>query len=341
MRRGEAIAAGIGVVGMLAWLALALFSMRVMPSYFAAWLFWMAVPLGALPLVMAMEAMGVVSGRFLAVLRSLLPLLPVGALLAIPFLLGTGVLFHRADQARALPAGWMAPGWFVGRTILILVVLSALALLFSGAPRRRPRRGLAIFGLMLHVCLLSVAAVDWVLALQPGIASSEMGLLLIASQLGVAGCLAGFIVAVGSRENTGQPALGPLLASLLGVWAFLHFVQYLVVWSANLPDEIVWYQARTPGLGGFTLWFAAAAVTLGLALLPTQLAHIPAVLASLAAMLLLMHMLETFWLITPAFRGHFTIDLADVFALFGLGGLAAAGLMRLLGPSMRVSHATA
>ena len=102
-----------------------------------------------------------------------------------------------------------------------------------------------------------------------------------------------------------------------------------MVWSANLPDEVVWYQARTPGFGGFTLWFAAVAVILGLAVLPTQLAHIPTVLASLAAMLLLMHLLETFWLVTPAFRGHFTFNLADLFALLGLGGLAVAGLMRL------------
>lgn len=340
MTRGERIAVGVGVVAILAWVVLAMFRVRVMPSYFAAWLFWMAVPLGALPLVLAMEAFGTLSGRVIGVLRGLLPLLPVGALLAIPFLLSTGVLFRRAGMAHPLPASWMAPGWFISRTIIILLVLSALALAFSFAPSR-PRRGLAVFGLIVHVCLLSVAAVDWVLALQPGIASSEIGLLLIASQIGIAGCLAGFIVAVGSRGRTETDTLGPLLASLLGAWAFLQFVQYLVVWSANLPDEIVWYQARTPGFGGFTLWFAFAAVTIGLALLPTQLAHIPTVLASLAAMLLLMHLLETFWLITPAFRGHFTINLADIFALVGLGGLAVAGLMRLLGSSMRASHASA
>ena len=341
MTRAERIAIGVGVVAILAWIAMALFSVRVMPSYLAAWLFWMAAPLGALPLVMAMEAFGVVSGRVTAVLRSLLPLLPVGALLAIPLLFSMSELFHRADLANPLPAAWMAPGWFAGRAIAILFVLSALALVFSFPPSRRPRRALSVIGLILHVCLLSVAAVDWVLALQPGIASSEIGLLLIASQLGVALCLAAFIVAVGSHDETGQRALGPLLAVLLGAWAFLHFVQYLVVWSANLPDEVVWYQARIAGFGAFTLWFAVVAVILGLALLPTPVAHVPTALASLAAMLLLVHLLETFWLVTPAFRGHFTLNLPDLFALFGLGGLAVAGLLRLAGPALRGSRAPA
>ena len=53
----------------------------------------------------------------------------------------------------------------------------------------------------------------------------------------------------------------------------------------------------------------------------------PAVLASLAAMLLLVHLVETLWLVTPAFRGAFVVTWADAFAVLGIGGL----LLALLG----------
>ena len=337
MTRGARVAAAVGALAAIGWIALALAGSPVMPSYLAAWLFWMAVPLGALPLAMALEALDAPAGPLLATLRRGLPLLPVGALFAIPVLFSIGPLYNRADLADPLPAAWMAPGFFVARTVAILVALSFFAVTFSRSPRRGPRRGLAILGLVLHVSLVSVAAVDWVLSLQPGLGSSAIGLLLIASQVGVAACLAVFVVAVGTRGAEAPAGLGMLLTVALATWTFLHMIQYLVVWSANLPKEVTWYQARTPGFGGAMVWFAVVATALGLAVLPSGLARIPTVLASLAAMLLAMHLVETLWLVTPAFRGGFMLDMADVLAMLGLGGLLVA--LSLIGLLGRRAHA--
>lgn len=310
----------IGGLGAAGWAVAAWIGAVVMPSYLAAWLFWLAMPMGALPLVMVMEAMGGTASPMLPALRRTLLLLPVGAVLAIPVLARQASLSGHA--VHALPAAWMAQPAVTLRTVAILVLLSLLALVFSRAPRA-PRRGLAVAGLLLHIPLASVAAVDWVLALQPGLASSGIGLLLIAAQAGAAACLAAFVLAAGTRGRVPQSA-GILLAVLLAAWAFLHFIQFLIVWSANLPDEIVWYQARSGGI----VWFGVAAVALGLALLPSVLARIPAVLASLAAMLMLLHLTEMLWLVTPAFRGQFSVTLPDVLAMLASAGLLA-GLMLL------------
>ena len=329
MRLAPLLAIAIGLLAAAGWIVMALADADVMPSYLAAWLFWMAVPFGALPLVMGLEALGRSEWPALLTLRRACLLLPVGAVLALPVLFSTAVLFRRPDIDSPLPAAWMAPGFFIARAVVILAVLSVLAVLFSRTPAV-PRRSLAMAGLALHVCLVSLAAVDWVLALQPGIGSSAFGVLLMASQIGIATSLAAFLLAVTTPAAASLSGLGLLLAVLLASWAFLHFMQFLVIWSANLPHEVVWYTARTPGLGSFTVWFGVAACVLALGLLPTALAKAPPVLATVAAMLLALHLAETLWLVTPAFRGSFIVTLPDGLAVVGLGGLLVGLLLLVL-----------
>ena len=80
------------------------------------------------------------------------------------------------------------------------------------------------------------------------------------------------------------------------------------------------------------------ATFVALAVLPSALARIPAVLASLAAMMLLAHWAETLWLVTPAFRGQFRITMPDLLATVGFGGLVS-GLMLVLLPRPELHHA--
>ncbi len=330
MKRAGLFALALGVLAAAGWVLLASIGGEAMPSYLAAWLFWLGVPMGALPLVMAMEGLGGTGEPLLPVLRRMLLLLPVGALFAVPVLLGSESLFNRAGVQSPLPSWWTAPGFLSARAVAILVALSLLALAFSRTPGR-PRRGFAAFGLVLHLCLASVAAVDWVLALQPGLGSSAIGLLLIVAQMGLAAALAGFVLAVRTASGTRLPhGTGLLLAMLLAIWAFLHFLQFLVVWSANLPAEAAWYLARTPGLGGGAVWFVAATILLGCAVLPSALGRVPAVLASLAATALLAHLVATLWIVTPALRGAFSVTLADGLAVLGIGGLLVGLLVLLL-----------
>ena len=330
-----AVALVLGVLAAAGWF----FAGAAAPSYLAGWLFWVGAPLGALPLVMGFEAAGRATWPPVLVLRRMLLLLPVGALLIIPVLLGYTGLYRRPGVQSPLPADWMAPGFFVGRSIVILAVLSLLAVVFSQAPRR-PRRALAWLGMVVHLCLVSVAAVDWVMSLQPGLGSSVFGLLLIAAQIGLAACLALFVLAVGTRGAPMPAGSGLVLGVLILTWGFLHFVQFLVVWSANLPAEVTWYLVRGAGLGGGVVWFGVTAALASLALLLTPLARVPAVLASLAATLLLAHLAETLWLVTPTFRGAFTVTGPDVLALVGLGGLLVGLLLLMLPRRMReVAHA--
>jgi hypothetical protein len=144
------------------------------------------------------------------------------------------------------------------------------------------------------------------------------------------------VLAVGSNGRPLPSEAMPLLVAALACWMFLHFIQFLVVWSANRPAEIVWYQHRIGGSGAAMLWFGFTASVLAFAmLLPHRLSRTSSVLAGVSAMLLLVHLLETLWLVTPGFRGHFFLSGPDLAAMPGLAGLATGFLLLARQPAAR------
>ncbi len=40
---------------------------------------------------------------------------------------------------------------------------------------------------------------------------------------------------------------GNLTLALVMLWTYFAFSQYLIIWSANLPEETTWYVARARG----------------------------------------------------------------------------------------------
>jgi hypothetical protein len=322
MKRPLGLVAISAVLALAGCIALVMQADVVMPSYLAFWLFWMALPLGALPIVMAADLVGA-GGVLVLILRRMLLLIFPGALLGTPLMLWSPVLYGRPD---GLPAAWMAPQAFVTRMVIMLAIWWVLAALFSGPSRSGRRTGLALIGLMLHLCMGSVAAIDWVMSLQPSLGSSAFGLLLITSQMAIAGTAALLVLSVESTSFVPIRAR-VVLACVLGGWVFVHMTQYLVVWSANLPREIVWYQLRTLGLGTPVIWMAAVCTLAALLALPTTFARSPIHSAFCAGMLLTVQVLAMLWLVIPVFRGGFLLTLADGFALLGLGGIAIALLV--------------
>ncbi len=318
---------GFGLMAAAAWIILALAGGAVMPSYLAAWLFCLAFPVGALPLLMLAELFGIVAGPILTSLRRMVALLPLVALFCLPVLLHPGVLYRHP-----VAGAWMAHGAFAGRMIVMLLLWSVMALAFMRPPLRAPRTAMAAAGLCLHLVIGTVAAFDWIMALDPSVNSSLFGLLAMSGQISAALCAAVFVqAAAGDRALPTRTA--PLLLVAIGSWLFLHFIQFLIIWSADLPSEIGWYQDRIGGLGGAAIWFGVAAVALAFAaMLPRRLARNRALLASVSAMLLLVHLLESLWMVTPSLRRRFDLPPADLLAMLSVAALAAGCL---LSPRMR------
>lgn len=330
MNRRPLLILGIGLVLLLVLLALGLAGTRVMPSYLSAWLFVMSVPLGALLLVSGLEALGTQAspiserasmlGTLLPPLQALLPLLPVVAVCGLPILLLAPALYDpTAWPVAGIGRGWFARGPFSVRMVVFLAVWSALALLFSVPARSGGRRGIAGLTFALVLVTGTLAAYDWTMAVQPGIASSSFGLLVLAG--GAVSAIA--VACVLQAPVPGRHTFALPLLLMLAIWMFLHFSQFLVIWSANKPDEATWYLQRIGGFGAVCLWFATMIFVLALVvLLPNRDAwHGP--VAIVAGLALLVRLLESFWLITPAFRGSFSLSIVDGLAMCGLVGVVA------------------
>jgi hypothetical protein len=288
-----------------------------MSSYLFAWLLFLGLALGGMANLMLHNLTGgawglAVRPAFAACTR----LVPLAALLGIPVLLAMRSLYPIADT------GWFAPAWFVGRSVAYLVIWSALSLVVA----RTVSQGLSAAGLIVYTFTLSLAATDWVASLVPQWYSTAFGLVVGVGQMLGAMALA---VAYAGLRSPQVPAerfidLGNLLLMYVLTWAYLAFMQFLIVWVGNLPREIAWYVPRLQ-----TGWFALGVIIVlfhffaPLVILLSRAAKRSALfLGWFAAALLVVHALDVYWLVAPSVRpGGFSIAWLDPLALAALGAL--------------------
>ncbi len=244
-----------------------------------------------------------------ALLRAL-GLMPVTALLALP--LGA-VVVDLYPFAKGAPAPTpLAAVWLT--TPFVLTRLAAALALWIWLCRRaaRPEPPLALV-LGLHAVLATVLSFDLVTGLDPRLASSLVGLLVMGSWSGLA--LAAAILRTPDRPEAGAVPLALLLA------AWPSCTSCSSSWSGRRtsPAEASWYLARG-GLLGRALALsggAAALLAAGLTLRPGSWATRAA-----AALALAVQVAGLAWWVTPAPRGAFVVTVPDILAGFGLAAVA-------------------
>jgi hypothetical protein len=331
------LAAGIALM-VIAWL-LTRAGATAMPSYLADWLFWSALPFGALPVVMLIDLAGPGAGFALEpALRRLLLLLPIAALLIIPILLHPAAVFGwAAGHGFSTPFGryWMARPAFIIRDIIILVLWALLAFVFFFPPAPSAierRRAFAAIGLFIYALTITLMAADWAMVVEPDWLSAEFGILFAVSQIAIAISFAVLLAGADWRIAAPEAAASYLLGAV-GLWVFAHFIQYLVIWSGDKPNEISWYLQRSDLGSVIAVW---AAVLLGVVaplamLLPWQLRRRPGILPAASILIIIAQALGMLWLITPSLRHDFIISGMDVLEICGLGAISL-GVYLLAGP---------
>lgn len=210
----------------------------------------------------------------------------------------------------------------------------------QGAGGESAGRGLAAVGMILYVVTTTFAAFDWMMSLEPAWFSSIYGLHFLAGQMvaGISLAVMGLAwgppprlphsgggadlapndtLSVDAEISAPSPKwgevgwgiqsfndLGNLLLASVMIWAYFAFSQFLIIWSANIPEEAVWYVHRSRG--GWQ-WIAIGLVVLHFALpfallLSRSLKRNPRTMAGLAGLLFCVRALDIFWLIVPAFH---------------------------------------
>ena len=313
-------------------------------AYLVAWIAWSAAPIGALGLFMTSY---LVRRRWTEALHPVFVAatgaLPLAALTFVPVLLLMKDIYPAVADPASLPpfkAYWLMP-WFVA---LRTVVYFALWIGFANWLRRAWRNDEAMvraasMGLIAYALTVSFAGIDWMESLEPEFHSSIYGLLYLSFVLmnGTA-----FVVGAGllSIRWIGRSrGYSALLLSVLLLWCYLHAMQYIVIWSGNIPKEVSWYLVRADH--GWQYLLAAVAfgqfVVPFCAMLSARVRSDPHWLLALCALTLAMRWLESAILILPAIKG---ISVATtltmlIAALLFLGLLLWLVLDRLLAREAR------
>lgn len=345
----------IGLLGAgLCWLGWQTDPGQFFRSYLLAFLFWVGLSLGCLALSMLHHLVGGAWGALLLrLLEAGARLLPAMACVGAPLLWHLEVLYPwarpetvAADALLQHKVLYLNGPFFTQRAVGYFVLWSVLAWLLSYWARRVDqradpaatyglRRGLRLVsagGLVLHALAVTFAAIDWMMSLEPAWFSTIYGVLWLMGHLVVT--LAGAVLMVAMLAHVeplagfARPSvthdLGNLLLAFVMLWTYVSFAQFLIIWAANLPEEIPWYLARTQG--GWQ-WVALALVVFHfmvpfLVLLSRQTKRRVQTLALVAGLLMIMQGINLAWFVLPAFHpGRLSVHWLDISTWLGVGGL--------------------
>jgi len=263
-----------------------------------------------------------------------------------------------ADPILRQKQTYLSVPFFIGRTVAYFAIWGGLAYLLSRWSLERDRtgdariggrlQGLAGGGLVALVLTVTFASVDWAMSLNPHWFSTIYGVLFLVGQALSAIAFVIMLVAHMGEEDPFAEViskeavhdLGKLLLAFVMLWAYISVSQLIIVWSANLPEEIPWYIQRFEGgwgvVGVLLVLFHFALPFL--LLLSRELKRSARALASVALGLFVVRFLELYWLIAPDLQGHgtpggshgFHPHWMDLAAPIALGGIWVALLVREL-----------
>jgi hypothetical protein len=149
-----------------------------------------------------------------------------------------------------------------------------------------------------------MAAFDWLMSLMPLWYSSIFGLLAGTGQMMSGMAMAVVLVAwLPDRPSSSIfHDLGNLLLMYVLSWAYLAFMQFLIIWAENLPHEIAWYVPRLQSGWVVVAWMLVLLLFFGplLALLSRPLKQSSKWLHRLAIGLLIMLLVDACWMVLPS-----------------------------------------
>ena len=110
-------------------------------------------------------------------------------------------------------------------------------------------------GILIYVALLTVVAIDFVMSLDISWYSTMFGLIFLVGQgyavlaLGTQTIirLSAYQPLATALRKTEQYDLGKFMLGFVMLNIYLSFAQFLIIWSANSPEEIPWYLNRIRG----------------------------------------------------------------------------------------------
>ncbi|MCB2053359.1 MAG: hypothetical protein KDE35_03840 [Geminicoccaceae bacterium] len=344
LRKGAAIAAGCGL---LVCALFALFDLEaVWRAHLVAFFALHTVPLGCLGVLLIWHLTGGRWGRLLAEpLEAAARTLPLVVLLGLPVLFDIDGLFAwarpdylAAHEIVAAKTAWLDTTFFAWRTLFYLLLWAGLALLVT-RPRRslvheRRHQGWAGIAAVLLVASTGFAAVDWSMSLDPTFNSATYGLILVVGHLNSGLCFAILVLCATAEarartsllERASRVGLGGLLQGAILLWAYAVAMEFVTIWSGDLPHNAAWFLARGEGGWAWVIWIVALAhfVVPFLVLLSSRMRRELRVVAAMAGLVLLGQLLHMVWQTAPSWGAEVPSPVLMIATFLVSGGIWTA-----------------
>lgn len=356
--RIQRIALGIGVV-FLILTALGVFfdAGQFLRSYLYAYLYTLGLSMGCLGILLMHHTVG---GKWGVVTRRLLEsgtrTFPLMALLLIPILIGMSSLYLWArpelvqqDAALKWKSGYLNVPFFIVRMVIYFALWMLYAWILNRKSLEQDRtadpalpvrmRQISAPGLVVFTLSGTFAFFDLIMSLEPHWFSTIYGaMFLIGQMLETFAFIIAVVVLLARRPPFSEILtvrhfhdLGNMMLAFTILWAYLSFSQFLIIWSGNLPEEIPWYVRRESGGWGYiaviliVFHFFAPFVLL----LSRFVKRSPALLYKVAIGMIVIRLIDVYWIVEPAFYQEGFPLHKQVFQLHWLDFTAPLGLVGL------------
>ncbi len=335
-------------------------------SYLVGFIFWFNMAAGCLFWLMVHHLSGGAWGVMIRrVLETGAKMMVWSLLFIIPILFGMHQIYEwthtdvvKLDPVLSQKAPYLNQTGFLIRLVIYAIIWGFLAYRLSAISSRQdnavdPKTTISMKrisgpGLVIFFMTMTFAAIDWLLSLEPHFFSTMYGPVVMTGQ--ALGSMA-FVVSVmvllvrfspmRERLNSGHVHdLGNFLLAATMFWAYVNFSQFLIIWSANLAEEVPYYLRRMTGGWG---WIGAGLIAFHffapfLLLLNRGVKKNLNVLVKVAAFIIFLRFLDLCYLILPSahqaptYEGHLDIlsILVAAIAVIGVGGIWLFLFFRLL-----------
>jgi hypothetical protein len=327
-RRSRALVAG--VVGLVACgVGFVVDRDHFFRSWLIAYLLFLGIALGSMALMMVQHLSGGSWGVFRRIFEASARTLPLMAVLFLPVVLGMGTLYPwthadlvQQDEILRHKEPYLNTGFFLARALVYFASWILLTWTLTKWSRQQDEGDATVnlrlqylcgAGIVIYAFTATAASIDWIMSINPHWYSTLFGFIFIGGQ-GLAALtftivVSSFLVRRAPMAGLLKPShfhdLGKLSLAFVMLWAYFNFSQYMLVYAANLVEEIPYFITRISHgwqyLAIFLVLFHF--VVPFLLLLSRDLKRAPHRLVMVALLILVVRYLDLYMLISPEFDG--------------------------------------
>ncbi len=274
-------------------------------------------------------------------------ILPFLVLFAVPLFFNLHGLFHwshseivASDEILKSKSPYLNINFFLIRFAIIFTIWILFYYLFTRNSQLQDvtkdqsltTKNIRLAGIFipLFAVTITVAAIDWIMSLEPHWYSTIFGVYYFSGTM-LAVLAAGTFTTVllnekGYFNNLLRRdhfySMGALLFAFTNFWAYIAFSQYMLIWYANIPEETFWMIRRWEG--GWQFVSIALIVVhfivpyIGLLSQPSKMDAKR--LKIMSIWILFAHYLDLYWLVMPTHFKSFTFGWIELgFPILGVG----------------------